>query len=226
MTDETDVSAIDDALSYIIERCMKISFPTGQATWKDLKEIDRFYIILAIRDFTFTEGNNELKIKISENKDIAVHKDDITFIDISDKMMRYYNTEKRCFTFPVKNPQVGSIDIYMPCVGVTQWLKDYMRKKQQRQEQFDQDFITIAPMLIPDYRKLNDSSYASILRDTMNWGPYEWSLVSKVKSILQEAITPKLMYIDESGAEAETPLNFQGGIKAIFNINLDEEFDF
>lgn len=96
MTDETDVSAIDDALSYIIERCMKISFPTGQATWKDLKEIDRFYIILAIRDFTFTEGNNELKIKISENKDIAVHKDDITFIDISDKMMRYYNPEKRC----------------------------------------------------------------------------------------------------------------------------------
>lgn len=226
MTDETDVSAIDDALSYIIERCMKISFPTGQATWKDLKEIDRFYIILAIRDFTFTEGNNELKIKISENKDIAVHKDDITFIDISDKMMRYYNPEKRCFTFPVKNPQIGSIDIYMPCVGVTQWLKDYMRKKQQRQEQFDQDFITIAPMLIPDYRKLNDSSYASILRDTMNWGPYEWSLVSKVKSVLQEAITPKLMYTDESGAEAETPLNFQGGIKAIFNLNLDEEFDF
>ena len=81
-------------------------------------------------------------------------------------------------------------------------------------------------MLIPDYRKLNDSSYASILRDTMNWGPYEWSLVSKVKSILQEAITPKLMYTDESGSEAETPLNFQGGIKAIFNINLDEEFDF
>lgn len=226
MTDETDVSAIDDALTYIIERCMKISFPNGMATWKDLKEIDRFYVILAIRDFTFTEGNNELKIKVTENKEIPVHKDDISFIDISDKMMRYYNMEKRCFTFPVKNPQVGSIDIYMPCVGVTQWLKDYMRRKQQRQEQFDQDFITIAPMLIPDYRKLNDSSYGEILRDTMNWGPYEWSLVSKVKSVLQEAITPKLVYKDESGAEAETPLNFQGGIKAIFNINLDEEFDF
>ncbi len=226
MVDETDVSAIDDALTYIIERCMKISFPAGTASWKDLKEIDRFYVILAIRDFTFTEGNNELKIKVTENKEIVVHKDDISFIDISDKMMKYYNMEKRCFTFPVKNPRVKSIDIYMPCVGVTQWLKDYMRRKQQRQEQFDQDFITIAPMLIADYRKLNDSSYGEILRNTMDWGPYEWSLVSKVKSILQEAITPKLVYQDESGAEAETPLNFQGGIKAIFNINLDEEFDF
>ncbi len=225
MTDETDVSAIDDALSYIVERCMKISFPNGQANWKDLKEIDRFYIILAIRDFTFTEGTNELKIKVSEQNDITVHKDDIDFIDLGDKILKYYNEEKRCFTFPVKNPAVNQINIYMPSIGVTQWLKSYLQRKQQRQEQYDQDFITVAPMLISDYRKLNDKSYADLIITTMNWGPYEWSLVSKVKGIIQNAITPKLKYIDESGAEQETQLNFQGGIKSIFNINLDEEFD-
>ena len=149
----------------------------------------------------FKEGNNELKIKVTENREVVVHKDDVSLIDLGEKIIKYYNHEKRCFTFPVKNPAVGSIDIYMPCCGVTQWLKNYMQKKNQRQEQYDQDFITIAPLLIPDYRKLNDSSYAQILRDTMNWGPYEWSLVSKVKSIIQKAITPKLTYIDESGAE-------------------------
>ena len=225
MTDESDVSAIDDALSYIIERCMKISFPQGNATWKDLKEIDRFYIILAIRDFTFTQGSNELRIKTSENNEVTVHKDDVSFIELGEKIMKYYNVDKRCFTFPVKNQAIGHINIYMPCVGVTQWLKNYIQKKQQRQEQYDQDFITIAPMLISDYRKLNDNSYADLIRQTMNWGPYEWSLVAKVKSIIQDSITPKLKYIDESGAEQETPLNFQGGIKSIFNINLDEELD-
>ena len=94
MTDETDVSAIDDALSYIIERCMRISYPSGQANWKDLKEIDRFYIILAIRDFTFPAGNNDLKIKTSENNEVIVHKDDVSFIDINEKLMKYYNSEK------------------------------------------------------------------------------------------------------------------------------------
>ncbi len=225
MTDETDVSAIDDALSYIIERCMRISFPSGQANWKDLKEIDRFYIILAIRDFTFPAGNNDLRIKTSEHNEVTVHKDDVSFIDMGEKIMKYYNIEKRCFTFPSKNPAVNHINIYMPSVGVTQWLKSYIQKKSQRQEQYDQDFITIAPMLISDFRKLNDNSYADLIRQTMNWGPYEWSLVSKVKGIIQNSITPKLKYIDESGAEQETPLNFQGGIKAIFNINLDEELD-
>ena len=221
MTDESDVSAIDDALSYIIERCMRISFPSGTASWKDLKEIDRFYIILAIRDFTFTEGNNELKIKTSESKEITVHKDDISFIDMGEKIYKYYNEEKRCFTFPSKNPQVGSINFYLPSIGVTKWLKSYMERKSQRQEQFDKDFIKINNKFAE--KKVN--TYADLIRQTLSWSAYDWSLVSKVKSVIQGGITPKLKYIDESGAEEETPLNFQGGIKAIFNINLDGELD-
>ena len=225
MTDETSLSEIDNALNYILERCMRMSFPTGTASWKDLKEVDRIYTILAIRDFTFTEGNNELKIKVSENQVVTVHKDDIQFIKLNDKIYKYYNEEKRCFTFPVKNPNVKQLNIYFPSVGVNKWLKDYLIRKRDRQESFDQDFITVAPLLISDYRGLNDNTYAEFIRETMNWGIYEWSLVSKIKSIMQEAIEAKMKYFDENGAEEETPLNFQGGIKAIFNIDLDRELD-
>ena len=76
--------------------------------------------------------------------------------------MKYYNIEKRCFTFPTKNQAINHINIYMPCVGVTQWLKSYIQRKNQRQESYDQDFITIAPMLISDYRKLNDNFEKSV----------------------------------------------------------------
>lgn len=225
MIDETDLSSIDDALNYIVERCVRISNPQGTANWKDLKEIDRFYIILAIRDFTFPEGNNDLTIKVSENTTVKVHKDHIQFIDLGDKIMKYYNNEKRCFTFPTKDPRVKFINIYMPAVGVTKWCKDYIKKKTNAHEQFDKDFITIAPMLIADYRKLNEHTYVELLQRTMMWGNYEWSLVTKVKKIIEKAVSPKLIYTDEGGGEAETPLNFQGGFKAIFTINLDDELD-
>lgn len=227
MTNETAISEIDDALNYIIERCVQIAFPTeaGIGTWKDLKEIDRFYLILCVRDFTFTEGHNELKISVSENNDVVVKKDNISFIDLGEKIMKYYNPELRCFTFKAKTPAVEHINIYFPSVGVTQWLKSYVERKTQRQESFDRDFITIAPMLIKDYRLLNDKNYGELIFSSMSWGVYEWSLISKVKQIIERAITPKMTYIDEEGAEQETPLNFQGGIKSIFTINLDEELD-
>lgn len=222
MMNETELSQIDDALNYMIERCVNISNPTVPMTWKDIKEIDRFYLILCVRDFTFTEGHNELKIDVSENEQVVVKKDNITFMDLDDNMMKYYNKDKKCFTFTSKTPTIGELNFYMPCIGVTQWLKQYIEKKTRTQEPFDRDFITVAPMLIKDYRQLNDRSYTDLIMKSMDYGIKDWTLISKVKKILEKAVTPKMTYTDESGVEHETPLNFHGGIKSIF---LDNDVD-
>lgn len=225
MMDETKLSEINDAINYIIERCAKITVLTGVIGWKDLKEIDKFYIILAIRDFTFPEGNNDLTIKVSENHSVKVHKDHVQYMKLNDKIMKYYNPEKRCFTFPVKDPRIQSLNIYMPSTGVTQWLREYVEKKSEREQNFDKDFLSVAPMLIADYRKLNDHTYTELIQQSMSWGNYEWSVISKVRRIIEEGVQPKLIYTDEGGGEAETPLTFHGGIKAIFNLNIDDELD-
>lgn len=225
-TDETDLSSIDDGLNSIIESCCQIAFPqeTGKyANWKDLKEIDRLYLILAIHDFTFPGGKNDLKIQVAETTDVVVKKDNIEFVKFSDKLMNFYNVEKRCFSFPVhaKCFQGGYMDIYIPCEGVTKWIKDYVTTRINRQEGYDKDFVTIAALLIPDYRGLNNDKYYALIDSTAEWTPYEWSLITKVRRIIETAVTPKLKYKDESGAEKESPLNFRGGIKAIFQPSLD-----
>lgn len=225
MMDDKDVSEIDDALNYIIERCCIISFPSeyGIGQWKDLKDIDRLYIILAIRDFTFPEGHNELKINLNENDTVIVKKDNISFIDLPDWLLKYYNEEKRCFTFKSDNPQRNQLNFYIPSIGTIQWFKTYISKKQAMQEPFDRDFVRIAQILISDYKKLSDKTYSDLVSQSMNYTIRDWSLISKVKSALEQAITPKMTYNDSSGAEQETPLNFRGGLKAIFTLDLDEE---
>jgi len=225
MMDETEVSEIDDALNYIIERCCIISFPTeyGVGQWKDLKDIDRIYIILAIRDFTFPDGHNELKISLNENDTVTVKKDNISFINLPNWLLKYYNEDKRCFTFHSDNPQRPTLNFYMPSIGTVQWFKSYIAKKQAMQEPFDRDFVRIAQILVSDYKKLSDKTYGELVSQSMNYTIRDWSLISKVKTTLERAITPKMTYNDNSGAEQETPLNFRGGIKAIFTINLDEE---
>ena len=222
MMNETDISQIDEALNYVIERCVTISFPTayGRASWQDLKEIDRFYLIIAVRDFTFTEGHNELKIVVSETEDVIVKKDNITFIDLPEGIWKYYNQEKRCFTFDSTTPSIGQINIYMPCVGVTQWLKGYLERKTRVQEAYDKDFLTVAPMLIKDYHGLNDKKYGELILQTLSYSVDDWSLISHIRSVLERAVTPKFVYTDEKGVENETPLNFRGGIKSLF-LNAD-----
>ena len=62
---DDDLSAIDDAFNYVIERCMRISFPSSDsrvANWRDLVDLDRIYILLSIREFTFRKEDAPLKV--------------------------------------------------------------------------------------------------------------------------------------------------------------------
>lgn len=232
LMDDTDIQQIDNAISDIVERCVTISCPGhegGALSWKDIKELDRLYLLIAIHDFTFTEGTNDLKIDVSEAEQVTIKKDHIEFIDLPDSFYKYYSEDERCFVFPSGVPNVKDIKIFMPSVGVTRWLKEYIQKKSRIQEQFDEDFVTVAPMLIRDWRALNDRSYADLVIESQNWPIKTWAIISKVKSELQKAVRPKVKYVEESQGgtviEKELPLNFHGGIKSVLTLNVDSEFN-
>lgn len=227
LIDETDLSAVDAGINSIIESCVNIVFPNDYGTygtWRDLKEVDRLYIVLAVHDFTFPQGaGNDIKIVINETEDVIVNKDKIEFVKFSDKLMKYYNPDKLCFSFPAKSKcfKDGFFHVYIPSVGVTKWVKEYMQSKIRTQQGFDQSFITVAPLLIASHKGLNTDTYYDLIDSTAEWSAYEWALVSKVKANIESSITPKIHYKDEGGVEKEAPLHFRGGVKAIFQPNVD-----
>lgn len=222
-SNEEELLDIDDSLNYILERCLSVKVEGRIADYKDLCEIDRFYLILAIRDFTFIDGNNELMIKITENEELPLHKDNVEFVKFEDNIMRFYNPEKKCFTIQNFSTKKGQkinlqkpLNIYLPKVGITRWLKDYVRRKKSAQEMFDQDFITMAPILIPDYRGLNDEKYSQFVEASNYFGVYEYSIIEQFKRVIKASVSPKFKYVDKEGHEQIAPLTFQGGIKALF----------
>ena len=215
--DLEQLSAVDDILNYIIEKCVSVKMPDViGASWKDLKDVDRFYLLMAVREFTFLDGDNELMVPISEGKDVPVTKEMIDFIKIPDDIMKYYAEEERCFVFAMKTGK--TINMYIPSLGATQWLKNYAQAKSNARQGFDTDFILFAPMLINDFRRLSQRAYEEMVTSSQGWSTAEWSLISHVRDILTQAVEPKITYQNEDGADVTVPLNFRGGIKALFTI--------
>ena len=216
-----DIVNVDEILNYIIEKCCKISIPGNEhmgGSWKDLIDVDRLYILLAIRDFTWPAGENELKIPISETENIVILKDNIDFIDFPDEIMKYYDEEGRCFRLKFKNGKV--INMYLTTLGVASWLKSYVQQKQNSKEQFDKDFLLYAPLLIENYRKLTTRAYEQLVETANYWGVGEWSVISHFRDILLSKTTePTLVYTDAAGIENKIPLTFRGGIKSIFLVS-------
>lgn len=215
--DDSDLSSMDDMLNYIIERCAKLSIPGTEhagGSWKDIKDIDRFYILLSIRELTFPDAEDELTIPINEKVNVPVRKEMIDFINIPDEIMRYYSPEEKCFILKFKSGK--EIRMYIPSLGINEWIKRYAIQKSQARIGYDQDYLIYAPMLINDYRKLSERAYNEKVIESESWSAKEWTLISYVRDIIADAIDPKLKYVDPDGQDRTTPLNIQGGIKSLF----------
>ena len=227
---EDDIQDVMEKMEAILESCCNINFgpdTTKRARWKDLLDLDRLYILFAIHDWTFPAGKNEVKLKVSEKEDIILKKDNVKYIEFPEKLMKFYNEEKRCFSFPVENKKLfadtdGMLDIYMPTIGVSNWLTDYFMTARRRHDNIDETFLSYASILIPDWRNLTDMSYYYDLVDkTSDWGTYEWTLISKVRDIIVGAAgNPTIIYVDKGGVEREVPLYFRNGLKSLFQVEL------
>jgi len=219
--EESDLSALDDMLNYVIERCVTIKANNTESgvylSWKDIKEVDRFYLLLAIHELTFPNGENKLQVKVSEKKMVDVKKDMVSYISLDPVLMRYYDEVERCFVLRIKGGKVLRIDI--PSVGVTQWLKNFIIRKQRAQEYFEEDYLNYAPFIIRQWKGLNDDLYKQFVEDSHKWDITTISLLVHVKKLFADTIDPIIKFNDEGGAEHIAPLNFQGGIKSLFLIS-------
>ena len=214
---EEDLSNLDDMLNYILERCCTFKVPGKVTSYKDLKEVDRFYVILAIREYTFIKGENKLQVKVSENDKIDVRKEMIDYIKFDERLMKYYDPDKRCFAFRFKSGKEMIVDI--PSIGVVSWLKNYINRKRQAQQPIDSDFVNFAPFLIREWRGINDAAYEGYVMNSNGWSIEEVSLITEIRQTFIDTINPVIRYSDDGGMEHTAPLNFHGGIKSIFLIH-------
>jgi len=212
-----DYSNMDDMLNYILERCVSFKNESNMSSWKDIKEVDRFYILLAIREYTFVNGENQLQVRVSESESINVSKDMIDYVNFDNNIMKYYDESKRCFSLKFKSGKV--IDLSIPSVGITSFLKGYVNRNRSSQHMIDEDFLLFAPFVIKEWRGLTDKTYEKIVIDSNGWSISEISVITHMKDLFAETINPVIKYVDKGGAELRAPINFQGGIKSLFLIS-------
>jgi hypothetical protein len=219
--DENDLLGVDDMLNFIIEKCCRIKTPGKPGSYKDLKEIDRFYLIFAIRDFTFKNGENKMYVNVSgedgvEEK-IEVTKDVIDYFNPDDRLMNYFDRSSQSFHIKMKSGE--DFRLYLPTIGSMMFIKSYLKARQQSGQNFDKAFTKYAPFLFSDWKSLSQTAYEKAVQDSYTWSLLRISVMDKIVDILSSSIKPQIRYVSTGGGEATAPLNFPGGIKSIFLIS-------
>lgn len=223
--DENDPLDMDDKLNMIIDKCLRMRFPDRHATWKDLKEEDRFYLIFAIRDITFINGENKLFMTLkcgrecggdgTYNEKVELAKENFEYYQIEDKLMEFYDENERCFV--IDSPKVGTIRMYIPSLGITTFIKNYIRKKVRDNEYYDKAFLKIAPFVFADHRTVTDKTYQAKVQESIGYSPLQLAAMIRMAEMIRFGVKTEILRpCKQCGVEVRTPLNFPGGVKSLF----------
>jgi hypothetical protein len=129
--------------------------------------------------------------------------------------MKYYNSESKSFIVRLKDDSV--FELFLPTLGVANFIKNYIRNKVQRQEYYEKTFVRMAPFMFKDWKSLTEASFKAKDADTYNYGHKKISIISGIIDIFAKSVNTEIAHTCSSCAEeVAAPISFQGGIKSLF----------
>ena len=230
--DEDDSLDIERKLSFILERCLRIDFPNqGVVSYKDLKQEDRFYIIMAIRDLTFLRGENSLILRPKKTckatpecpfKDgFELRSGNLSSYELEDEILKRYSPEKRCFVFTFRDTG-KSFEVFVPTIGVTHEISNFASTCSSREIEIEDGFLDIAPFIMPEWRGLNFENILGFMKEKYNqWGKKEFSLLYQISERIKIGTKTEAKQQCPVCGEGEVTadITFPGGIRSLFLIS-------
>jgi hypothetical protein len=190
--DETDMLSIDDQLNYILERCAEVTIDGEAVSWKEILEIDRFFIIFKIQELTFPNGENQLPHKFECNctdpkysEKIPIESSMLRVFDLPDELEPFYSDKDRAYVIKSEKMQ-AEFNLYMPTLGAMNRLRDIIIELTASGITVDKAFIKIVPYLVGNWESLTTASYSALNQESLTWSIPKFTFISKFADEIQK----------------------------------------
>jgi len=215
--DEQNILDVDEKLNAIVESCVNISSKSVRMSYKDLCEEDRFILILSVRDLTFPEPENSLKVDYTDKKgkshDVEIKREYFNYFNIPEEIERYYSSELRLYIIQTKS--YGEIYMRPPSIGVMQEVTKYIKERQEKGMEIDQSLLQLAPFIATNWRAFNQKKLFELEIEMNGWSNGQYLLLYKLAEKMKIGIQPEMNVMIEN-EEVSIPINFRDGIKSLF----------
>jgi hypothetical protein len=225
--DENNIRDVDDKLNGIIINCTKVMYGPQRGSYKDILEEDRIYVLLAIRELTFKEGEQKLLMPVTKKscknstcksqESVELRTSNLQFSIPEDILEKYYDSYNRCYSIETKN--YGIITMAPPTIGVMRAITDYVRSKEEKGQPWDKSMLSILPYLQREWRGWNEKDIFGAITSFQGWDSTKYSIIYRLAEQMKIGVKPEMNFPCQScGEEVTVPLSFPGGIKALFII--------
>lgn len=222
---EEDPKDIRDKMTYIVSQCTKVYYGNTPGHYKDILEDDRIVLVFKIRELTFTDARQSIKIPVPEGscqtpgchpqETVDFDSSKLEFLQPSEKLEKYYDPVERCYNIQTKS--FGTIKLYPPTIGVTSVIADWIREQQREDKKIDAALADILPYIIKDWRTFSSKQVFSKITEMAGWPTEKFALVLRLKDEITVGIEFEIKErCAQCGGELTIPVSFPEGFRSLF----------
>lgn len=231
--DANNPVSVEKHIDQVMEKNMRIVFPNGRGSYKDLTQSDRIHYLFLLREATMRNWKSKKElvqiVKHPTMKDVdkKVNIDHTVFeyYDMPRGIEKFYSNELRCYhIFDDSEKPVIDIKLYIPTIGTISTIKNKIRdletKKYQGEEVFyDESFYKSLQFLVEDWRLLDNEEYFKKMQEWYdNLSVEENEILVDAIDKISFGIKPTMKVKFDDGEEVVTQLRFRE-YKSIFSIS-------
>ena len=227
--DEERPDQVNKVFNEICKTCIRIETnDINGAGWTQIRSWDRFWFILKVREYTFTQG--ESKIEFTDG--CSECESDITYKLTSDSL--YYEFPDEDLVEKYWNGYSWEIDpreydvehepiiLYTPTLGkdeaIIEWATNKVRNKQKIDENFIKFLVWMLPRAPKDPQML-DRQIQKIYNEYKDWSIDMFTFMDDVINNITINPSEKLRCVcPHCSQEATSNVQFPDGVKVLFKI--------
>lgn len=220
MVDDKNLYDIVEKMNDMLASCVRIKYLDGTvASYLDIRESDRFYLIYLIRELTFQQGTTlTTKVKCScgvENQ-VELKRENFIFHEMNSKIEKFFDPSEQAFKFTLKNNRQYKLGV--PSIGLQKTFTEYIIKENAEGRKPNMSFLKVIPFLMYDKKNVKiDDIYAEIPKfEEMPDISFQFlnSAVEKISFGIKEVTK-----LCSCGLEVRTDMIFPDGPSALFVIH-------
>ena len=229
---EEDLAVTNNVFNEIIKSCVSIVTPNGNVPAMRLNSWDRFFMILLVREYTFVNG--EQQIRYEEECDMCGHnlvytlssKDLFYEFPDDDLIDTYWNPENRCWIIKPSEFEVSymgdEIRMYTPTLEKDEAIIRWAYNQAQQDKTPQEAFLRFLPWLLdkaPKDPTLLDKKIKGIRSDFKSWNADMFSFMEEVLRNITINPSEKLKQkCPNCGEEVSAAVRFPDGISSLFAV--------
>lgn len=240
MMNPDDLLDVNSHYKDILLKCCKIKSMGKDLSVRDILEADKMFLILSIKDLTFTKSENIINLNIKCNhcgheneKELSNNILD-SISEADPQLEKYYDSIERKYV--IKTKSYGEIRMKPPTIGIFDFVLTWGRKCTMESRDWNKAFFQLLPFLDIDWRECStyvDKKGITQLGKEFDMHELEFSrydskkraIVMKMAELMKIGIDPIIkIKCSDCGEEVQTPFQFPDGPKSLFIIqNISDE---